>query len=861
MIPGLNILKKIFKTSNERKLIEIQPLVQKINSLEPEIQKLSDQELKNKTQEFKKRIKNGENLNKVLPEAFACVREASVRTTGQRHFDVQLLGGIILHQGNISEMKTGEGKTLVATLPAYLNSLTEKGVHVVTVNDYLAKRDSEWMSKIYNFLGVSVGCIVNGIDDVSRKAQYECDITYGTNNEFGFDYLRDNMKYSIAEMVQRKHYFCIVDEVDSILIDEARTPLIISGPTEDNSSQYFLCNKLVNQLSKEHYDTDEKDRSALLTEKGIDFIEDKLRKINLLKGASFYDPQNLSIVHHINQSLRANMLFTKDKDYIIKDNQIYIIDEFTGRIMEGRRYSDGLHQAIEAKEGVQIQNENQTLASITFQNYFRLYEKLSGMTGTAMTEAEEFYEIYKLDVVELPTNRPMIRKDFNDKIFRTEKEKFNAIIKQIVEANERKQPVLIGTTSIEKSERISKILKEESIKHNVLNAKFHEQEASIIAQAGRIGAVTIATNMAGRGTDIQLGGNLDLKIKEGGTNDKILVEKTKQEHEEEKAKVLASGGLFVIGTERHESRRIDNQLRGRTGRQGDIGASIFYLSLQDDLMRIFGSEKIDFMLQKLGLKEGESIDHPWINKALEKAQQRVEGRNFDIRKTLLQFDDVMNDQRKVIFEQRLGVIRNQNIYNVVNDIFDEIIEDLISEIRNYRDSADVNSKKLIKTKTERLSGTKIDDNDFNAWLSKSSSEQKEFLKNHFDQKRNARIANAGDEINKDFEKRIFLQNLDYEWRSHLQYLEQLRQVIGLRGYGQKNPLDEYKRESFNLFKDLLSKIKENLIMFLINVQLTKEDRVQQLQQPAVQEKISRNASCNCGSGKKYKNCCGALSKD
>jgi preprotein translocase subunit SecA len=555
------------------------------------------------------------------------------------------------------------------------------------------------------------------------------------------------------------------------------------------------------------------------------------------------------------------MLFTKDKDYIVKDNQIYIIDEFTGRIMDGRRYSDGLHQAIEAKEGVQIQNENQTLASITFQNYFRLYEKLSGMTGTAITEAEEFYEIYKLDVVELPTNRPMIRKDFNDKIFRTEKEKFNAIIKQIVEANEKKQPVLIGTTSIEKSERISKILKDESIKHNVLNAKFHEQEASIIAQAGRVGAVTIATNMAGRGTDIQLGGNLDLKIKEGGTNDKVLVEKTKQEHEEEKAKVLASGGLFVIGTERHESRRIDNQLRGRTGRQGDMGASIFYLSLQDDLMRIFGSEKIDFMLQKLGLKEGESIDHPWINKALEKAQQRVEGRNFDIRKTLLQFDDVMNDQRKVIFEQRLGVIKNQNIYNVVNDIFDEIIEDLISEIRSYRDSADINSKKLIKTKTERLSGTKIDDNDFNAWLSKSSSEQKEFLKDHFDQRRKARIATAGDDINKDVEKRIFLQNLDYEWRGHLQYLEQLRQVIGLRGYGQKNPLDEYKRESFNLFKDLLSKIKENLIMFLINIQVTKEDRLPQSQQPLVQEKISRNASCNCGSGKKYKNCCGALSKD
>jgi preprotein translocase subunit SecA len=712
MIPGLNILKKIFKTSNERKLAEIQPLVQKINLLEPEIQKLSDQELKNKTQEFKNRIKNGENLTKILPEAFACVREASIRTTGQRHFDVQLMGGIILHQGGISEMKTGEGKTLVATLPAYLNSLTEKGVHVVTVNDYLAKRDSEWMSKIYNFLGVSVGCIVSGIDDVSRKAQYECDITYGTNNEFGFDYLRDNMKYSIAEMVQRKHYFCIVDEVDSILIDEARTPLIISGPTEDNSSQYFLCNKLVNQLSKEHYDTDEKDRSALLTEKGIDFIEDKLRKINLLKGSNFYDPQNLSIVHHINQSLRANMLFSKDKDYIVKDNQIYIIDEFTGRIMEGRRYSDGLHQAIEAKEGVQIQNENQTLASITFQNYFRLYEKLSGMTGTAMTEAEEFYEIYKLDVVEVPTNRPMVRKDFNDKIFRTEKEKFNAIIKEIISANEKKQPVLIGTTSIEKSERISKILKQESIKHNVLNAKFHEQEANIIAQAGRIGAVTIATNMAGRGTDIQLGGNLDLKIKEGGTNDKVLIDRTKKDHEDEKAKVLASGGLFVIGTERHESRRIDNQLRGRTGRQGDVGSSIFYLSLQDDLMRIFGSEKIDFMLQKLGLKEGESIDHPWINKALEKAQQKVEGRNFDIRKTLLQFDDVMNDQRKVIFEQRLGVIKNQKIYDVVNDIFDEIVDNLIDEINNYRDSGDANTKKLVKTKTERLCGTKINDGEF-----------------------------------------------------------------------------------------------------------------------------------------------------
>jgi len=863
MIPGLNILKKIFKTSNERKLNEIQPLVQKINSLEHEIQKLSDQELKNKTQEFKTRIKNGENLNKILPEAFACVREASIRTTGQRHFDVQLLGGIILHQGKISEMKTGEGKTLVATLPAYLNSLTGKGVHVVTVNDYLAKRDSEWMSKIYNFLGVSVGCIINSIDDASRKAQYECDITYGTNNEFGFDYLRDNMKYSIEEMVQRKHYFCIVDEVDSILIDEARTPLIISGPTEDNSSEYFLCNKLVNQLNKEHYDVDEKDRSALLTEKGIDFIEDRLKKANLLKGSNFYDPQNLSIVHHVNQALRANMLFTKDKDYIIKDNQVYIIDEFTGRIMEGRRYSDGLHQAIEAKEGVQIQNENQTLASITFQNYFRLYEKLSGMTGTAMTESEEFYEIYKLDVVEVPTNKPMIRKDFNDRIFRTENEKFDAIVKEIVAAHEKKQPVLIGTTSIEKSERISKILKQQSIKHNVLNAKFHEQEASIIAQAGRIGAVTIATNMAGRGTDIQLGGNLDLKIKEGGTNDKILVEKTKQEHEQEKAKVLESGGLFVVGTERHESRRIDNQLRGRTGRQGDKGASIFYLSLQDDLMRIFGSERIDFMLQKLGLKEGESIDHPWINKALEKAQQKVEGRNFDIRKNLLQFDDVMNDQRKVIFEQRLEVIKNPNIYNVIDDVFDEIAEQVINEIQFYREHVNVDAKKTIKIKTERLCGTRIGDDDFALILKKSSSDIKKFLKDHFDEKRNTRISTVGNEVNKDIEKRIFLQNLDYEWRSHLQYLEQLRQVIGLRGYGQKNPLDEYKKESFNLFKDLLSKIKENLITFLINIQVTTENKAPQKQEvkSALDEKISRNASCPCGSGKKYKNCCGSLTKN
>ena len=860
MILGLNLLKKIFSTSNERKLNQIRPLIQKINSLESEIKKLSDQDFIEKTNVLKKRVINGEKLEAILPDAFALVREAAVRTLGQRHFDVQLLGGIVLHQGNISEMKTGEGKTLVATLPAYLNALTGKGVHIVTVNDYLAKRDSEWMSKIYRFLGLKVGCIVSGLDDQLRKSEYACDITYGTNNELGFDYLRDNMKYSTQEMVQRGHNFCIVDEVDSILIDEARTPLIISGAIDDNSSQYFLCNKLIGQLTKEHYEVDEKDKNALLTEKGIDFIEDKLRKINLLKGNSFYDSENLSVVHHMNQCLRANKLFTKDKDYIVKDNQIYIIDEFTGRIMEGRRYSDGLHQALEAKEGVPIQNENQTLASTTFQNYFRMYQKLSGMTGTAMTEAEEFYQIYKLDVIEIPTNMPMIRKDMNDRIFRTENEKYDAIIKEIVTANNLKQPVLIGTTSIEKSERISKILKKESIKHNVLNAKYHEQEAQIIAQAGRVGAVTIATNMAGRGTDIQLGGNLEMKIKESGLTDSNSIENIKTEHQKEKREVLNNGGLFVVGTERHESRRIDNQLRGRTGRQGDIGKSIFYLSLQDDLMRIFGSERIDFMLQKLGLKEGESIDHPWINKALEKAQQKVEGRNFDIRKTLLQFDDVMNDQRRVIFGERLKVIQNKNIYSVIDGVFNEMVHQLIEETKHYKEQGMEDSKKIIKIKTDRLCGTKLSDEEFNNWLSKPGEEQRKFLSEHFLKRRSSRVEVAGDEINKEVEKRIFLQNLDFEWRNHIQYLEQLRQVIGLRGYGQKNPLDEYKRESFNLFKDLLNKIKENLITFLINIQISKESvQPQQKPEPKIlDEKISRNAPCPCGSGKKFKNCCGAL---
>ena len=676
MLKNLNFLKRIFGSTNDRKISSLQPIIAKINDYEITFEKLSDIDLKNKTDQFKQRLRNNETIDQILPEAFAVVREASKRVIGQRHFDVQLMGGIVLHQGKVSEMKTGEGKTLVATLPVYLNSLIGKGVHVVTVNDYLAKRDSEWMGKIYKFLNLSVGCLTNDVADDQRKKIYDCDVVYGTNSQFAFDYLRDNMKLSLDEMVQREFNYCIVDEVDSVLIDEARTPLIISGPSEGNSTEYFLCNKIVRELKPEDYQIDEKDRNVNLTDAGIDSVEKKLSQIKLLQGSNFYDPQNLSLVHHINQSLKANLLFIKDKDYIIKDNQIQIIDEFTGRVLDGRRYSDGLHQAIEAKEGVPIQNENQTFASITYQNYFRLYKKLAGMTGTAITEAEELFDIYKLDVVEIPTNVPMSRKDLNDQIYRTEKEKLHAIINDIKEAHNKKQPILVGTTSIEKSEKISEILKKEHLLHSVLNAKQHEKEAEIIALAGYPGAITIATNMAGRGTDIQLGGNLDARLK--NTENK---EEEAKLHKRDKEIVVNAGGLFVIGTERHESRRIDNQLRGRSGRQGDAGKSIFYLSLEDDLMRIFGSEKIDFMLQKLGFKEGESIDHPWINKALEKAQQKVESRNFDIRKTLLQFDDVMNDQRKVIYEQRLDVMRSVNVYTIIDNVFKEVVDEII-EISN-----------------------------------------------------------------------------------------------------------------------------------------------------------------------------------
>ena len=866
MLKNLNFLKNIFGSTNQRKVSALQPIVDQINALEHSLLALSDSELKNKTLEFKQRLKNKETIDQIMPEAFAVVREASKRVIGQRHFDVQLMGGLVLHQGKIAEMKTGEGKTLVATLPVYLNSLLDKGVHVVTVNDYLAKRDSEWMGKIYKFLGLSVGCLTSQTNDADRKSVYNCDVVYGTNNEFAFDYLRDNMKLSIEEMAQREFYYCIVDEVDSILIDEARTPLIISGPSENNATEYFLCNKIVSELHKDHYQVDEKDRNVNLTDAGIDAVETKLAQLKLLQGSNFYDPQNLSLVHHINQSLKANLLFAKDKDYIVRDNQVQIIDEFTGRVLEGRRYSDGLHQAIEAKEGVPIQSENQTFASITYQNYFRLYKKLSGMTGTAMTEAEELFDIYKLDVVEMPTNVEMRRKDLNDRIYRTENEKLKAIVHDIKEAHANKQPILVGTTSIEKSEKISNILKKEKITHSVLNAKQHEKEAEIIALAGQPGSVTIATNMAGRGTDIQLGGNLDARLKIATNKDT-----EKELHKKDKEQVIASGGLFVIGTERHESRRIDNQLRGRSGRQGDSGKSIFYLSLEDDLMRIFGSEKIDYMLQKLGFKEGESIDHPWINKALEKAQQKVESRNFDIRKTLLQFDDVMNDQRRVIYEQRLHVMKSVDIYSVIDGVFKEVIDEILLASNNL--SENIEDRNNFKLKVERITGMKISDDEFKNFLTYSKEKKIEILQKNFTNKRKSRIEKISDINNQDVEKKIFLQNLDFEWRSHLQYLEQLRQVIGLRGYGQKNPLDEYKRESFELFQNLLNKIKENLILFLSNLEVSLEtpnnkasnqrsdtgtEKVEGcLLTHNAKEKISRNEKCPA-TGKKFKQCCGSL---
>ena len=845
---------KIFKSSNQQELDKIQNILEAINNKENEFKSLPEADFKQKTFNFKKNAQNGAlNINKIIPESFALVREAAKRTLGERHYDVQLAGGLFLHKGKIAEMKTGEGKTLVSTLPAYLNSLTGKGVHIVTVNDYLAKRDSEWMGKVFNYLGVSTGCITNDISDIERKKNYNKDITYATNNELGFDYLRDNMKYELNEMVQRDHNFCIVDEVDSILIDESRTPLIISGKLEDKTTLYITSNEFIKNLQKKDFELDEKNKNVILTDLGIDKIEKLAIQKRILKNNNFYDPGNLDLVHHINQALKANLLFKKDTDYIIKDGKVQIIDEFTGRVLDGRRFSDGLHQAIEAKENVKVEDENQTLASITYQNYFRLYQKLAGMTGTAFTEAEEFYDIYKLNVVSIPTNKEMIRKDFNDQIYRTEKEKYNAITNKIIECNQKGQPVLVGTTSIEKSEKISAYLDNKKIKHNILNAKQHEKEASIIAEAGKVGAVTIATNMAGRGTDIKLGGNKDF-VFDGKKEDE-------KEFKENEKKVKKLGGLSIIGTERHESRRIDNQLRGRAGRQGDPGSTIFFISLQDELMRIFGGDSIDGMLQKLGLKENESIDHPWINKAMERAQKKVETRNFDIRKTLIKFDDVMNDQRQVIFSQRLKILKEENISEILKDFFDEILGNLNITLTNYQKSGD---EKNYLAEIKNITGNSLSDDQLLNFSELNEREFNDKIKDLYSEKKNSRIKILGDLQNNNLEKKIFLQIIDFSWRSHLQYLEQLRQVIGLRQYGQKDPLSEFKKEAFVLFESLLAKIKNDLIKFLLNLNIVvsneekKEDDKTIVSKNIPEKKVGRNEKCPCGSGKKFKHCHGNI---
>ena len=854
MLNPLNFISKFIKSSNQRELDRMGEIVKKINSFESDIRNLNDSDFPKKTVELKKKVKNGKTLNEILPEAFALVREASKRARNERHFDVQLIGGITLHESKIAEMRTGEGKTLTITLAAYLNALKENGVHIVTVNDYLAKRDSLEMGKIYNFLGLTSGYINNDQDDHQRKENYNCDITYATNSELGFDYLRDNMKYSTQEMVQRGHFFSIVDEIDSCLIDEARTPLIISGAAEDKTSQYFAIDKLTKQLGENDYEIDEKDKNILLTNIGINNVEKIFSNAGILKNNNFYDPENLALVHHVNQALRANYLFEKGRDYIVKDNSIKIIDELTGRILEGRRFGDGLHQALEAKEQVQIQAENQTLASITYQNYFKLYEKISGCTGTAATEAEEFMEIYNLPVVVIPTNKKMIRKDFNDQIFRTEKEKNEAIINKIDECFSNGQPVLIFTSSINKSEVYSELLKKNKIKHLVLNAKNHENEAEIIANAGKEGSVIITTSISGRGVDIQLGG------KKGSMLDEKL--------NKDKEKIKSLGGLFVIGTERMESRRVDNQARGRSGRQGDEGGSIFYVSLEDDLMRIFGSESMNSMLEKLGLKDGESIDHPWINKALERAQQKVEARNFDIRKTLIKFDNVLNDQRHVIFSQRNGVMNSDKIFMYSDEFLKEMIDELIRlKMKKKTDPKNVefeNKLKMILGKNfstdnfEKL--TLMDDNS----LSKEISDT--FTKN-----REERIKFIGEDQSQEIEKRIFLQSIDLNWKSHIQYLEQLRQVIGLRSYGQRDPLIEYKKEAFSLFSNLLDKLKLDFITILMNLKIVEKDSLKSSEKKRDDivnnpkcllilkkgQKISRNEKCEA-TGKKFKNCCGAL---
>jgi len=906
----LSLVTKAFGTANDRYLKRLKKNVDAITALEPELEALDDAALRARTDAFRQQVADGTALDDILVEAFATVREAAKRTLGQRHFDVQLLGGMILHKGMIAEMKTGEGKTMVATLPVYLNALSGKGVHVVTVNDYLAQRDSAWMGQVYEFLGLSVGCIVNSMSDEERRAAYGSDVTYGTNNEFGFDYLRDNMKFHLDEMVQRDFNFAIVDEVDSILIDEARTPLIISGPVEDSSQSYKAVDVIIPKLVEEDFELDEKARAVTLTDEGVEHAEVLLAEAGLLEeGASLYDITSVTILHHVNQALRAHKLFQRDRDYIVKDSKVIIIDEFTGRMMEGRRFSDGLHQALEAKEDATIQNENQTLASITFQNYFRLYPKLAGMTGTAMTESAEFAEIYKLEVVDIPTNNPMVRDDQNDEVYRTLGEKYKAINELIQECVERGQPVLVGTVSIEKSEQVSAALKAANISHEVLNARHHEREAYIIGQAGVPVAVTIATNMAGRGTDIQLGGNLELRLEAelAGIEDEAVRAAKEAEIRAEVTQlhqqVLDAGGLFVIGTERHESRRIDNQLRGRSGRQGDPGTSRFFLSLEDDLMRIFGSERMDGMLQKLGIEEGEAIVHPWINKALAKAQQKVEARNFDIRKQLLQYDDVMNDQRKVIYEQRKDLMQIEDVSDTIKSMREEVLDELIARTIPQKAFAEQWDTDLLHEECQRLFGLDIPAREWAAEEGIADEEIRDRLQAMIDEKMAAKAANYGAELMRMAEKNLLLQILDQYWKDHLLRLDHLRQGIGLRAFGQKNPLNEYKREAFDMFQDMLARLREGVTQLLshIEIQVNAPDPVPEPQAPREMEaqhamagqfgaarpaadaapaprqptrntaaaeldpndpstwgKVSRNAACPCGSGKKYKHCHGKL---
>ena len=904
------LLKSVFGTANTRTVKQLQSTVDAINELEPSIEKLSDDELRGRTDWLRGRLKEGESLDDILVDAFATVREAAKRTLGQRHFDVQLVGGAILHSGKISEMKTGEGKTLVATLPVYLNAIEGKGVHVVTVNDYLAQRDARWMGQVYEFLGLTVGCIVHGQEDPERQREYACDVTYATNNELGFDYLRDNMKFSLEEMVQREFNYAIVDEVDSILIDEARTPLIISGPTDDSAEDYRNVDKLIPNLTEADYEKDEKQRTVTLTEDGTQHIEDLMKEAGLLSEGGLYDIQNVSLVHHANQALRAHILFHKDTDYIVADDKVVIIDEFTGRMMEGRRYSDGLHQALEAKEGVSVQNENQTLASITFQNYFRMYPKLAGMTGTALTEAAEFGEIYGLEVVEVPTNKEMVRADTDDEVYRTRREKDGAIVAQIQECQNRGQPVLVGTISIEKSEELAEQLKKAKIKHKVLNARHHEQEAFIIADAGTSGAVTIATNMAGRGTDIQLGGNFEMRVERelaAVDDEQLRAQKTEEIAQDIAAKredVLKAGGLFVLGTERHESRRIDNQLRGRSGRQGDPGASKFFVSLEDDLMRIFGSERMDGMLRKLGLEEGEAIIHPWINKALEKAQEKVEQRNFDIRKHLLQYDNVMNDQRKVIYEQRKDLMRTENVSDDIVSMRHEVIDGMIAQAIPESAMPEQWSVDLLHEECLRLLGLDLPIAEWAAEEGIAEQEIRERIANAIDHKMAEKAATYGPDAMRFAEKSLLLQILDQAWKDHLLQLDHLRQGIGLRAYGQRDPLNEYKREAFDLFGDMLVRVRETVTGFLSHVELQFDELPDELVQSDGQEmiesraepgvfgnfdevaeeppmsqtpvrsraaaletdpndpstwgKVPRNASCPCGSGRKFKHCHGRI---